>query len=170
MVGEKNFMDIILLQCSKNVKKQQAIEEQFSYLPEWLEELHKLNEAHCAVRNHEILEAFETAFASTVPRPAAPCPTTNKEREIYLNLKWEKKRGRFHTFSVHIQYPGCDLAVPERIGEDCGRDWFDPAMLEEEEEEEEEASNPEFLLDDRENGPGKLSSMETKTTLLCYNT
>lgn len=44
---------------------------------------------------------------------------------------------------------------------------MDPAMLEEEEEEEEEASNPEFLLDDRENGPGKeLSSVETKTQLI----
>lgn len=58
-------------------------------------------------------------------------------------------------------YPGCDLAVPERIGEDCGRDWLDPAMLEEEEEEEEvEATNPGLLLDERENGPGKLSSLE----------
>lgn len=33
-------------------------------------------------------------------------------------------------------------------------------MLDEEEEEEEEASNPEFLLHERENGPGKLSSRE----------
>lgn len=63
-----------------------------------------------------------------------------------------------------MQYPGCDFAVPDRIGEECGRDWLDPAILEEEEEEEEEASIPEFLLDDRENGPVKLSSMETQTT------
>lgn len=61
-------------------------------------------------------------------------------------------------------YPGCDLAVPERIGEDCGREWLDPAMLEEEDEEEEEASNPGLLLDERENGPGKLSSVEAKRT------
>lgn len=71
-------------------------------------------------------------------------------------------------FPPRIQYstyPGCDLAVPERIGEDCGRDWVDPAMLEvEEEEEEEEAGNPGLLLDERENGPGKLSSMEAKMT------
>lgn len=67
--------------------------------------------------------------------------------------------------SIHSTYPGCDLAVPERIGEDWGRDWLDPAMLEEEEEEEEEANNPGLLVDERENGPGKLSSMETKTTL-----
>lgn len=58
------------------------------------------------------------------------------------------------------------MAVPERIGEDCGREWLDPAMLEEdeEEEEEEEASNPGLLLDERENGPGKPSSMEAKRT------
>lgn len=48
------------------------------------------------------------------------------------------------------------MEVPERIGEDCGRDWLDPAMLEEEDEEEEG-----LLLDERENGPGKLSSMES---------
>ena len=54
------------------------------------------------------------------------------------------------------------MAVPERIGEDCGRVWLDPAMLEEEEEEEEEASNPGLLLDEREKGPGKLSSAEAK--------
>lgn len=75
-----------LVQCTKNVKKQD-VEEQFSHIPEWLEELNKLNETHCAVRNHEVLEAFETAFTSTVPRPAAPCPRNNKEREKYLNLK-----------------------------------------------------------------------------------
>lgn len=39
---------------------------------------------------------------------------------------------------------------------------MDPVMLEEEEEEEEEASNPGLLLDERENGPGKLSSVEAK--------
>ena len=60
-------------------------------------------------------------------------------------------------------YPGCDLTVPDRTGEDCGRDGLDPAMLEEEEEDEEEASNPGLLLDEREKGPGKLSSIEQKT-------
>lgn len=59
-------------------------------------------------------------------------------------------------------YPGCDFAFPERTGEDCGRDWLVPAMLEEEEEEEEEASSPELLFDEREKGPGKLSSMEAR--------
>lgn len=61
------------------------------------------------------------------------------------------------------------MAVPERTGEECGREWLDPAMLEVEEEEEEEASSPEFLLDDRENGPGKLSSVETKTVVDKYH-
>lgn len=60
------------------------------------------------------------------------------------------------------------MAVPERIGEDCGREWMDPAMLEDEEEEdveeEEEASNPGLLLHVRENGPGKPSSMDAKRT------
>ena len=69
---------------------------------------------------------------------------------------------------VYGTYPGCDLAAPERIGEDCGRDGLDPAMLEEEEEEEEEGSNPGPLLDERENGPGKLSSMEAKRTKCKY--
>ena len=50
------------------------------YLPEWLEELNELNEVHRAVGNHEILKALEAAFTSTVPWPAAPCPTTNKEK------------------------------------------------------------------------------------------
>lgn len=36
-------------------------------IPERLEELDKLDEAHGAVRNHEILEAFKTAFTTTVP-------------------------------------------------------------------------------------------------------
>ena len=68
------------------------------------------------------------------------------------------------------RYPGCDLAVPERIGEDCGREWLDPAMLEEEEEveEEEEASSPGLLLEERENGPGKLSSVESKRSNKSY--
>lgn len=57
-------------------------------------------------------------------------------------------------------YAGCDLEVPERTGDDCGREWLDPVILEVEDAEEEDASNPGFLLDDRENGPGKLSSME----------
>lgn len=61
-------------------------------------------------------------------------------------------------------YPGCDLDVPDRIGDDCGREWLDPAMLEEEDDDEEEASNPELLLDDMENGPGKLSSAEVMNT------
>lgn len=38
-------------------------------------------------------------------------------------------------------------------------------MLDEEEEEEEEGSNPGLLVDERENGPGKLSSVETKRTV-----
>lgn len=59
-------------------------------------------------------------------------------------------------------YPDCDFVVPDRIGEDCGRDWLEPVMLEEEDEEEEEASNPGLLLDESENGPGKLSSVEGK--------
>ena len=46
------------------------------------------------------------------------------------------------------------------IGDDCGREWFDPVMLEEEDEDDEEASKPGFLLDESENGPGKLSSRE----------
>lgn len=53
--------------------------------------------------------------------------------------------------------------LPERTGEDCGRDWLELAMLEEEEEqeeEEEEASDPGLPLEVRENGPGKLSSAE----------
>lgn len=67
---------------------------------------------------------------------------------------------------LFFTYPGSDLDVPERIGEDCGRDWLDPAMLDEEEEEEEEPNNPELLLDERENGPGKLSSMMAKIYII----
>jgi len=71
----------------------------------------------------------------------------------------------------HATHPGCDLAVPERIGEDCGRELLDPVILDEEEEEEEEeeedeASKPGVLLAERENGPGKLSSMEAKRTTI----
>lgn len=54
------------------------------------------------------------------------------------------------------------MADAERIGEDCGRDGLEPAILEEEEEDEEEASNPWLLVDERENGPGKLSSISVK--------
>lgn len=68
--------------CKKNKKK----------LPERLEELNKLNEAHRAVWNHQILEAFETAFTSSVPRPAAPCPATHREKAKYLKLN---EKGRF---------------------------------------------------------------------------
>lgn len=60
-------------------------------------------------------------------------------------------------------YPACDLEVPDMIGDDCGREWLDPAMLEEDDDEDEEASNPELLLDDREKGPGKLSSVNVRT-------
>lgn len=57
-------------------------------------------------------------------------------------------------------YPGCALAAPERVGEDCGRDWLDPAMLlEEDKEEEQAAGSPGILLEERANGPGKLSSV-----------
>lgn len=49
----------------------------FLTLPEWLEEFHKLNKAHRAIRDHEVLETSETAFTSTVPWPAAPCPETH---------------------------------------------------------------------------------------------
>lgn len=59
-------------------------------------------------------------------------------------------------------YPGCAFTVPERVGEDCGRDGLDPVMLEEEEEEEEEASKPGLLLAAREKGPGKPSSTNTE--------
>lgn len=59
-------------------------------------------------------------------------------------------------------YPDCALAAPERVGEDCGRDWLDPAMLEEEDEEDEQAASPGILLEERENGPGKPSSMKAK--------
>lgn len=37
------------------------------HVPEGLEELNKFDEAHCAVRYHEILKSLETAFAPTVP-------------------------------------------------------------------------------------------------------
>lgn len=78
----------------------------FSYLPERLEELHKFNEAHCAVRYHEVLEAFETAFTSTVPWPAAPCPTAHKEKSEYLNVsdKGAFKASDFGTSGLPIQY------------------------------------------------------------------
>lgn len=59
-------------------------------------------------------------------------------------------------------YPDCALAAPERVGEDCGRDWLDPAMLEEGDEEDEQAASPGILLEERESGPGKPSS--TKAT------
>ena len=58
-------------------------------------------------------------------------------------------------------YPGGVFAVPDRTGEDWGRVWTAPTMLDEEEEEveeEEEASMAGLLLADSENGPGKLSS------------
>ena len=61
-------------------------------------------------------------------------------------------------------YPGGVLAVPDRTGEDWGRVGTAPPMLDEEEEEveveeNEEASIAGLLLADRENGPGKLSSV-----------
>lgn len=59
-------------------------------------------------------------------------------------------------------YPGGVLAVPDRTGDDWGRVWLPPAILDEEEEdveEEEEANIAGLLLADRENGPGKLSSV-----------
>lgn len=58
-------------------------------------------------------------------------------------------------------YPGCALAAPERVGEDCGRDWLDPATLVEEDEEDEQADgSPAILLEEeREKSPGKLSSV-----------
>ena len=61
-------------------------------------------------------------------------------------------------------YPGGGVfAAPDRTGEAWGRVWTAPTMLEEEEEEveeeEEEASIAGLLLADRENGPGKLSSV-----------
>lgn len=97
-------------------------------------------------------------------------PCNPQRRAKTSQPEWKAKVLNCHTpppssCTVKSQsYPGCDLAVPERIGEDCGREWLDPAMLEEEEDEEEEASNPGFLLDERENGPGKLSSMDAKRT------
>lgn len=56
------------------------------------------------------------------------------------------------------------MDVPDRIGDDCGREWLDAAMLEEGDDDKEETSNPELLLDERENGPGKLSSAEVMNT------
>lgn len=138
------------------------------HLPEWFEKLDKLDEAHCAVRNHEILKAFETAFTPAVPRSAAPCPAGPKEKETYI--RWDGKNKVLDVSGVKraplqsfFTYPGWDLAFPERIGEDCGRVGLDPAMLEEEEEEEEEDSNPGLLLDVRESDPGMLSSVEPKS-------
>lgn len=49
------------------------------------------------------------------------------------------------------------------MGEDWGRDWLDPATLVEEDEEDEQADGrPAILLDEeeRENSPGKLSSVD----------
>jgi len=65
------------------------------------------------------------------------------------------------------------LAVPDRTGEDWGRVAVPPAMLDEEEEEveeEEEASIAGLLLADRENGPGKQSSVRrgNKQTIHIY--
>lgn len=59
-------------------------------LPEWFEKLDKFNEAHCAVGNHEILKAFETAFTPTVPRSAAPCPATHREKGKNC-ISWDGK-------------------------------------------------------------------------------
>lgn len=56
-------------------------------------------------------------------------------------------------------YPACDLEEPERTGDDCGREWVDPVILEVEDAEEDEASSPGLLQDERENGPA-MSSME----------
>lgn len=68
-------------------------------VPERLEELDKLNEAHCAVRYHEVLKALETALPTTVPRPAAPRPdnetTVNSQ---YLRLA-EPKGSDLHRSS-----------------------------------------------------------------------
>lgn len=58
------------------------------YLPEWLEKLHKLNKAHRAVRDHEVLEASEAAFTTTMPWPAAPRPegqNENVKMSIWMN-------------------------------------------------------------------------------------
>lgn len=131
------------------------------HVPEGLEELDKLNEAHCAVRYHEVLKALETALPPAVPRPAAPRPDDTTVNSQYLRLT-ETRRLRFFTAALIFanSYPGCALAAPERVGEDCGRDWLHPATLVEEDEEEEQAAgSPGILLEERENGPGKLSSV-----------
>lgn len=106
----------------------------FSYLPERLEELNEFNEAHCAVRYHEVLEAFETAFTSTVPWPAAPCATAHREKSKYLSVtdKGAFKMSDFGTSGLLILYscshtqavPWLFLRGPERtVG---GTGWTRP--------------------------------------------
>lgn len=91
-----------------------------------------------------------------MPRSAAPSAATQRQK----NLGRKLAPPQFLRSIIPLTaYPGCDLDVPERTGEDCGRQWLDPVMLEDEDEDEEEASKPGLLLDERENVPGKLSSV-----------
>lgn len=82
---------------------------------------------------------------------------TDERREISQPDR-RKKRAKSSNMTQLESYPGCGLGAAERMGEDCGRDWLFPAMLEEDEEDEEEPRSPGLLLE-RENGPGKLSSV-----------
>lgn len=88
-----------------------------------------------------------------------PCKSQRLRKHKDSN---KKKNGLYipsgSYFRFYLFYPGCDLEVPDRIGDECGREWLDPAILEE--EDDEDPNNPELLLDDRENGPGKLSSTD----------
>lgn len=51
-------------------------------LPKRLEELHKFNKAHDAVRDHEFLETPEATFPSSMPAPTAPGPETTKHSQL----------------------------------------------------------------------------------------
>lgn len=67
--------------------------------------------------------------------------------------------------SGFMSYPGWALVLPDRTGEERGREGLELLILEEEEEEEE----PGVLQLDREKGPGKPSSMGSITYRVTRN-
>lgn len=52
--------------------------------PERLKELHKLDKAHDAVGDHEVLETTEAAFSPPMPTSAVPCPEDRKAENTEL--------------------------------------------------------------------------------------
>lgn len=120
---------------------------------------------------------FWNPLKQPLPRPCHDLLLQDLQFEKTENLvtsikpnKSIRKSAELYLIFFPPTYPACDLEVPERTGDDCGREWVDPVILEVEDVEEEEASSPGLLLDERENGPGKLSSIKAYTTYWTHHT